>query len=30
MIPYGSVAIELQPGFWSAEQEQALRDAMKK
>lgn len=29
MIPYGSVAIELAPGFWSPEQEQALRDAMK-
>lgn len=29
MIPYGTVAIELAPGFWSAEQEQALRDAMK-
>lgn len=29
MIPYGSVAIELAPGFWNAEQEQALRDAMK-
>jgi len=30
MIPYGSIAIELGPGFWSVEQEQALRDAMKK
>ncbi|MGA0173255.1 MAG: hypothetical protein ACO3NL_06370, partial [Phycisphaerales bacterium] len=29
MIPYGSVAIQLAPGFWGAEQEQALRDAMK-
>ncbi len=29
MIPYGSIAVELEPGFWSPEQEQALRDAMK-
>jgi hypothetical protein len=29
MVPYGTVAMRLAPGFWTAEQEATLREAMK-
>lgn len=29
MVPYGAVAMRLAPGFWNAEQEAKLREAMK-